>query len=307
MRASLAHTRGFTLIEMSIVLVVIGLIVGGILVGQDLIRAAGVRATIAQIEKYNTAANTFRGKYGYLPGDIKDPDASMFGFQARGQYAGEGDGDGLLEGISDNGPNDTDCEGVFSGEQAMFWVDLSKAGLIDGTFNTATPIVIPNGGTITGAAIGNYFPQAKTGHGGYVYVWSGGWPFLQSFVCARGDGLNYFSVDGIRSNNGEESNSVAALTVSEAYAIDKKIDDGLPQSGSTTAIDADWWTSGGGFPLGDNDSSTGGPVVAGDGVATTPSSTTCYDNGGVAGATEQYSMGTNGGSGINCSLSFRFQ
>jgi prepilin-type N-terminal cleavage/methylation domain-containing protein len=46
---------GFTLIEMSIVLVIIGLIVGGVLVGQDLIRAAYIRAQITQIEKFNTA------------------------------------------------------------------------------------------------------------------------------------------------------------------------------------------------------------------------------------------------------------
>ena len=42
--------RGFTLIEMSIVLVIIGLVVGGVLVGQDLIRAAYERAQISQIE-----------------------------------------------------------------------------------------------------------------------------------------------------------------------------------------------------------------------------------------------------------------
>ena len=46
----LYQERGFTLIELSIVLVIIGLIVGGVLVGQDLIRAAQVRATISQIE-----------------------------------------------------------------------------------------------------------------------------------------------------------------------------------------------------------------------------------------------------------------
>jgi prepilin-type N-terminal cleavage/methylation domain-containing protein len=93
--------QGFTLIELSIVLVIIGLIVGGVLVGQDLIRAAEVRATISQIEKYNTAANTFLGKYGYLPGDIKDPDASNFGFISRHmqcQDGGLGDGNGVIEG-----------------------------------------------------------------------------------------------------------------------------------------------------------------------------------------------------------------
>lgn len=51
-------SAGFTLVELSIVLVIIGLVVDGVLVGQDLFCAAAVRATISQIEKYNTAANT---------------------------------------------------------------------------------------------------------------------------------------------------------------------------------------------------------------------------------------------------------
>src|SRR5271156_1365895 len=89
--------RGFTLIELSIVLVIIGLIVGGVLVGRDLIASAQVRSQITQIEKYNTATNTFRAKYGYLPGDIPDPLAFNSGFQHRGSYAGEGDGNGVIE------------------------------------------------------------------------------------------------------------------------------------------------------------------------------------------------------------------
>ena len=56
---------GFTLIEMSIVLVIIGLIIGGVLVGRDLISAATVRAEISQIEKYKTVTRTFEEKYGY--------------------------------------------------------------------------------------------------------------------------------------------------------------------------------------------------------------------------------------------------
>src|ERR1700685_2119592 len=94
---------GFTLIEMSIVLVVIGLVVGGVLVGQDLIRAAYVRAQISQIEKFNTAVNTFYGKYQALPGDINSTIAQTNGFAARGQYNpavkdGAGDGNGIIQG-----------------------------------------------------------------------------------------------------------------------------------------------------------------------------------------------------------------
>ena len=55
--------KGFTLIELSIVLVIIGLIVGGVLVGQDLIYAAKVRAQATQFERLKTAVYTFQGKY----------------------------------------------------------------------------------------------------------------------------------------------------------------------------------------------------------------------------------------------------
>src|ERR1019366_10408042 len=90
-------TDAFTLIEIAIVLVIIGLIIGGVLVGQDLIRAAGVRATISQIEKYNTAVNTFIGKYNAMPGDLNGQTATAFGFTARGTNTGQGDGNGALQ------------------------------------------------------------------------------------------------------------------------------------------------------------------------------------------------------------------
>src|ERR1700733_13388871 len=93
---------GFTLIELSVVLVIIGLIVGGILVGQDLIKAAETRAQITQIEKYNQAVNTFRSKFGAIPGDMAVSTANQFGFTVGGgcdgSAAGKRDGNGLIDG-----------------------------------------------------------------------------------------------------------------------------------------------------------------------------------------------------------------
>lgn len=55
---------GFTLVELSIVLVIIGLIIGGVMVGRDLIKTSEVRSQISQIEEFKTAVNTFKVKYG---------------------------------------------------------------------------------------------------------------------------------------------------------------------------------------------------------------------------------------------------
>jgi prepilin-type N-terminal cleavage/methylation domain-containing protein len=287
--------RGFTLIELSIVLVIIGLIVGGVLVGQDLIRAAQVRAQVTQIEKYNTAVNTFRDKYGGLPGDLNATAASNFGFAARGQYAGEGDGNGLIEGMNGNnnpGSNFGFC--ITGGETAMFWVDLSQARLIEGSFTAASETAATNP---TSANFDTYFPTAKI-TGNYISVVSGGWPEMLSAQQVNTDGRNYFELEGFKDFSTNCFPDVnLALTVAQAYAIDTKMDDGLPQSGNVLALIDDTYIM---WP---GNGTISGPFT----TATAGSATSCFDNGNVAGVAQQYSMKQNGGSGANCGLTFGFQ
>jgi len=303
--AKRAKTQGFTLIELSIVLVVIGLIVGGILVGQSLISAAGVRATVTQIEKYNTAANTFREKYGYLPGDIKDPDASSFGFQARGSCPGQGDGNGIIDGSLTSTcvayPNDED-----EGETLVFWVDLSTAHLIDGGFNTAQITQAYNVTATTTPNLSALFPAAKIGRGNYIYVYSGeAWNGSAQMPTS----VNYFGLSAITATiNSGSPISTPALTVQEAYSIDAKVDDGLPQTGRVTAqylsqtggsVD---WSASPGLP---NEMGAGSvPPWTG---ATAGSAASCYDNGDVSGATQHYSIEISNGANVTCALSFQFQ
>ena len=122
---------GFTLIELSIVLVIIGLIIGGVLVGQDLINAATIRAQISQIEKYNTAVRAFELKYGYLPGDMPATAANAYGFWAgdgavgcNGASRGTRDGNGLIELIV-NAVEYSDGQN----EPSLFWDDLGNNAL----------------------------------------------------------------------------------------------------------------------------------------------------------------------------------
>jgi prepilin-type N-terminal cleavage/methylation domain-containing protein len=310
---------GFTLIEMSIVLVIVGLLAGGVLVGQDLTRAAYIRAQISQIENFNTAVNTFYGKYQALPGDMNASTAQANGFAPRGQYAGEGDGNGIIEGVAVDQAGDNYGSFPLIGETAMFWEDLSYAngmniGLIEGSFRAASTTMTPSptGGanpgdvTVTSSpSLSNFFPSAKLGRGNFIYVWSGGW----NAVFGSPNGVNYFGlsiITDLPTSPAQDLPTNVGVTVSEAYRIDAKIDDGRPQSGRVLALypnpDPMW--------AGDSDSTipnTTNPVVPGDGVSSAASASSCYDNGNLPGATENYSTGTNGGAGLNCALSFQMQ
>jgi len=313
------NTKGFTLIELSIVLVIIGLIVGGVLVGRDLVSAAGVRSTIAQIERYNQAVNTFHGKYNALPGDMDPTTAANFGFEPRIGGPGHGNGNHVIEGACGANP----CwSGVASakGETGAFWTDLTSANglninLIEGSFTVLASSLMDvtedaTTSNLTGTAIATVFPPAKIGRNNYIYVWCCGNLGTNS--------TNYFgisSVTGIATVNGWEIHSSTALTVKEAYSIDVKMDDGLPQSGRVTAryINYDLnnffpaWA--GGASLGASQSGNA-PTTN----ATVGSATTCYDNStstdgqtAASGSAQHYSLEMNNGSGTNCALSFQFQ
>jgi prepilin-type N-terminal cleavage/methylation domain-containing protein len=292
--AERSQTQGFTLIELSIVLVVIGLIVGGILVGQSLISAAGVRATVSQIEKYNTAANTFREKYGYLPGDIPAVPAAQFGFIARGTGPGQGDGNGLIEG---GGGSNYGGTGGGSGEQLVFWVDLSTAGLISGGFSAANFSSSPGTTTI----INPYLPQAQLGGGNYIYVVSGGWGDTSGTAS---NGVNYFGLSAANkfAGTGSCTSCLAGangLTVAQAAAIDAKLDDGMPFTGNVLAayISNNEWIWPG----------AAAQQPPPNYIAIVPGASTCFDNGDNSSNTMHYSVEVSNGANVNCGLMFKMQ
>ena len=203
--------RGFTLIELSIVLVIIGLIVGGILVGQDLIKAAEIRATVSQLEKYNTAVNVFRGKYNGIPGDLLN--ASLFGFDSSRGTAGLA-GNGLIEALS------AGTAATYISEVSCFWDDLSTAGLIGDNLNQST---LCGAGPVV-SSVGGAVPAAKLGKGNFIIV-------------GNFQGVNFYSVTGITTiAAGAAYTTNAALTQEIAYQIDTKVDDGVPDTGTAGAV-----------------------------------------------------------------------
>jgi hypothetical protein len=286
-----------------------------------LIQGAAIRAQISQIEKYQTAVTTFRVKFNALPGDMNKVTAAAFGFTARGNFAGQGDGNGLLEGVNSNAAGFNNGLNVFGGETEMFWVDLTTAKMVDGGFSTNNMLLSPAAG-VAATVVYKYFPAAKIGNGNYIYVWSGGW---QIFSGPPGNSVNYFGLSAVLAGpaawNGAMTSNVS-LTVRQAYNIDQKIDDGLPMTGNVMAmypsIMALWPAGGAADPIqgainyGDHDGDTGAPITpqtvnpyyATDNGVTLAQ--TCYNNGHTLVA-EHYSMEVNQGAGPNCALSFKFQ
>ena len=213
--------NGFTLVELAIVIVIIGLIIGGVLVGQDMIKSAEIRATIGQWESFNAAQNVFKDKYGYIPGDINQQRALEFGFFDRttGSVAGRGDGNGILGYCNEALP--VSLRRNQSCERLLFWRDLNDAELIDGYFQSAglSPTEIAT------EDIPLYFPEAKMGRGNY---WS---------VISKG-GKNLFFLGGISGVTAAGMpNTVRAITPFEAFSIDRKMDDSRPDRGSVRAYD----------------------------------------------------------------------
>ncbi len=95
------------------------------------------------------------------------------------------------------------------------------------------------------------------------------------------------------------------MAVRDAYNIDAKVDDGLPQSGKVKAFYAGQYGSVT-MTLWAGNSSQPNNVGGATTAATPASSTTCYDNGNVVGP-QRYSISTNNGTGANCALSFMMQ
>lgn len=87
--------QGFTLIELSIVLVILGLIVGGIVGGKSLIRQTELQNIVREVNALNTAVNTFKLEYDHLPGDF--PEAEDYWGSSN---ATNGNGDGYIDPIS---------------------------------------------------------------------------------------------------------------------------------------------------------------------------------------------------------------
>lgn len=213
--------NGFSLLELSIVLVIIGLIAGGIVAGSSMIRAAELRAVITEYNQFKTATYTFRDKYLALPGDIRNATAFWGDNTTHCADAAvadgtpgtcNGDGDSLIE----FGPAASQ-----EGEIWMYWQHLSNAELISGEFTG-----LAGGGSSSHSVLDENVPESKfSGAGWTIQTWNN--------VSTTSAFVKYYKNHFVFGASGAtNSTSGLVLTPAEAWGIDKKIDDGKPGTGS---------------------------------------------------------------------------
>ena len=80
--------KGFTLVELAIVMTIIGLLIGGILKGQELMQNARATATIARVRAFESAVTTFRDTYSAVPGDMANASQRLAGCTTQCNPAG---------------------------------------------------------------------------------------------------------------------------------------------------------------------------------------------------------------------------
>ncbi len=111
--------KGFTLVEIAIVLVIVGLLIGGVLKGQEMITNAKIKRVESDNAGTAAAMFSYQDRYLQLPGD--DNDAS----NRFDTYTGtDGDNDGLISGDWDSA--------TVTDESILFWRHLRVAGLVPG-------------------------------------------------------------------------------------------------------------------------------------------------------------------------------
>lgn len=191
-------SRGISLIEVAIVIVILGLLVSGVIMAQSLIASARVRSMTRELGNMQGAVSTFVDKFRAYPGDM----ANFRTYYTAEPNTVDGNGDAKVEFLVASGA------GTNANEGNLAWRHLQLAGLVEGSYSSAAQ---PNA-TITSV------PNLKGANDGV------------------GIGINYDTelgnhfVVGLIDNSGiNDSNAFDPVT---AQTLDSKADDGLPATGN---------------------------------------------------------------------------
>jgi prepilin-type N-terminal cleavage/methylation domain-containing protein len=216
-------SSGFTLVELSIVLVIIGLIVGGVVGGQSLVSSARISAQAQQLTKFETAYNAFKLQYDAVSGDM---------YNASDYWPGATNGDG-----NNRITEDANNAGIVSRENVKFFEHLSRAKIIPETYTNVW-------------TLGQGYPALKVDEGkGMIAAGQ-----LRGGACCQVSAneaqkqhiaVLYLNVGSPNASGASSYNDSSGVTPpSIAKSIDKKLDDGTARTGKFKAHSSEAVTNG---------------------------------------------------------------
>ncbi len=240
---------GFTLIELSIVLIVIGFLIAGVSAGGSLIKGAEIRSIMSDSRAYGVAIKTYFVQYDSLPGDgIKDLKSSG--------YVGDNDGKIEYQSKTCSGGDNTDTCKKQSGEGFGAVYTLGALRMVSPAINvfTTTPFGVIGDSSITMLFPGIHFPASKRKAVGWVFdnitvlnknrnvvVLTGAIPVF-SPICSFSTSefcnmTKYINGSEIYHSGHNISNTAKynGISPKDAFDIDNKMDDGIPDSGRITS------------------------------------------------------------------------
>lgn len=206
----LRRQQGFSMIELAVVIVIIGLLIGAIIMGRTMIRQSELRNIATEYNLYTGAIEEFKNKYQAMPGDFSAATSNWS--TGGGMTVANGDGSGTV-GTSTTG-------GVPSGSSEWYqaWTHMALAGLVPGRFTGA------DGGS--GAEPGSNVPSSKVTPGGWTLLF-----FLNTSTSASFWSGKYGHILTFGAKNTGTYTSGGIVTPVEMSAIDQKMDDGKPALG----------------------------------------------------------------------------
>jgi len=203
---------GFSLVELSIVLIIFGMLTAPVVAGRDMLKTAELRAVISEFEEYKVAIDHFMTQYEGLPGDLRNAESFW------GQYNSATRPNGTF-----NGNNNARID---SNEIFRSWHQLALARLITGTYTSSND-------ASDDANIGVNVPASNYIGAGFSLAWVSA-PGSWTDDLGRGFPSNYF----VLGSETLASNLLtgSALKSEDAYYVDAKIDDGVPDFGNVLAV-----------------------------------------------------------------------
>ncbi len=238
-----SRRSAFSLIELSIVLIIIGLLISGIIGGASLIKSANLRSVMTEARGYNIASSAFFTKYNALPGDYNaviatNPDV--------------GNANGVIEYVNGAGNK----ESLIAINQLFADGSLDLSMFASGYSQTTTVGSQTTATALYGAAVKNNLPAGKAKNSGWFFdnysvvigtstvtmnmvVLSGGTNAGSGITLALGGWVTPTPITTISDYTATASSgyrTVGILTPVDALSIDSKMDDGAPNNGSVRAV-----------------------------------------------------------------------